>query len=973
MPKKISNEIVSIPMVGENELILPEYFVQKNKKKVKKNVNGKKETFIEDVYKLVNPMTKTRHLAKRNGEPVIKLIRKPIKEMVLDETNREIPLSKFSKSDRLKIKNHFEKIEIHKDKSFWDIPESEAFVNAERGRPERLPINIQLNKERKKAGYKTLGQIRAEEKAKKPKKGKHITMNLDFEPQNKIVEEVIETPKKRIKINVIKKHTEEIIEKPKKQSYTKYETDEERKEAIKQQKKESAKRAEKRPYKKYETEEERKEAIKQQKRESAKRNKYPIPDIFKESYNDEPTKIGNKPMTQEEKTNLTKKLNQDNAIKRRTIRKILYSNAKKDPNEKPINFEYEKKQQEKADEEFNKLFKLKKKKKISTILGTGIKEDIKNFGNKIVKGVKNLGHTIVHKTNETTNTIKHQSNDKFDKLRELTEQIKTKGTNYVNAIIKGRNDLPPKVRDILSKYGDNLIDTITICRTPVPGILTGALSAISGGAFGQALKNSPYDKLFHLFIRISIDNGMVLTMEKNEVINMDIDPPIPKDTEQKSVNIPLGMTSNELMEGAKRIQGGKFFNYSARDNNCQDFILAIFNGSNIGNQEDRDFIKQDTKGLFGDNVGLRKFSNTVTDLGGIANTVMTGAGIENIDWGSFTKYFKNRPKKLKHLTTLDQLATYIINHPKDFSKLTLKRALFYEHVVKKKSIHNNMGRKKVYHSDSDSDSDMEGEGIKELWNNSKFGKTINNSVRKHKGVIDAVRNDPTVQNFYHGKHISPYHKDIDAVVNHFGSGLGTGIEGSPHHGGVVVPYGYGLYAGNPSGGSIHGGIHHHHHIHIEGQGMWDWADPKKNGVAKAFDPNQNGVAKAFQPITNVVQQIPVKKNQFEDLGKLVRDQMEKHNINNKGALQGLKTAGHYAIPATTSALGGIAGTTLGALTTGGLGSFAGGIAGSAAGSYAGDKINQKLGIGLHKRKGRFVKGSQEAKEHMRRIREMKRR
>ena len=149
--------------------------------------------------------------------------------------------------------------------------------------------------------------------------------------------------------------------------------------------------------------------------------------------------------------------------------------------------------------------------------------------------------------------------------------------------------------------------------------------------------------------------------------------------------------------------------------------------------------------------------------------------------------------------------------------------------------------------------------------------------------------------------------------------------------------------------------------------MWDWADPKKNGVAKAFDPNQNGVAKAFQPVTTAIQSVP----KPQDLGNKIRDEMEKRGINNKGALKGLKTAGHYAIPALTSSLGGIAGTTLGAAATGGLGGFAGGVAGSAAGAYAGDKINQKLGIGLHPGQGKFRKGSQEAKEHMARLRAMR--
>jgi hypothetical protein len=54
-----------------------------------------------------------------------------------------------------------------------------------------------------------------------------------------------------------------------------------------------------------------------------------------------------------------------------------------------------------------------------------------------------------------------------------------------------------------------------------------------------------------------------------------------------------------------------------------------------------------------------------------------------------------------------------------------------------------------------------------------------------------------------------------------------------------------------------------------------------------------------------------------------------------------KKAGHYLIPAATSALGGVAGTAVGGPL--------GGIAGSAAGSYAGHEIDQKLGIGIRKR------------------------
>jgi hypothetical protein len=55
---------------------------------------------------------------------------------------------------------------------------------------------------------------------------------------------------------------------------------------------------------------------------------------------------------------------------------------------------------------------------------------------------------------------------------------------------------------------------------------------------------------------------------------------------------------------------------------------------------------------------------------------------------------------------------------------------------------------------------------------------------------------------------------------------------------------------------------------------------------------------------------------------------------------GLKTGAHYAIPAITGTLGGIAGAELGPV---------GSMAGSAGGSYLGNQITKSLGVGLRKR------------------------
>ena len=42
----------------------------------------------------------------------------------------------------------------------------------------------------------------------------------------------------------------------------------------------------------------------------------------------------------------------------------------------------------------------------------------------------------------------------------------------------------------------------------------------------------------------------------------------------------------------------KFFTYNAVSNNCQGFLLAFLQSSNIGTPENYTFVKQDTESLF---------------------------------------------------------------------------------------------------------------------------------------------------------------------------------------------------------------------------------------------------------------------------------------------------------------------------------------------------------------------------------------
>jgi hypothetical protein len=72
------------------------------------------------------------------------------------------------------------------------------------------------------------------------------------------------------------------------------------------------------------------------------------------------------------------------------------------------------------------------------------------------------------------------------------------------------------------------------------------------------------------------------------------------------------------------------------------------------------------------------------------------------------------------------------------------------------------------------------------------------------------------------------------------------------------------------------------------------------------------------------------------------------NPSKNNVVSGLKTAAHYLIPATTGALGGVAGSFLGGPV--------GGVLGSAGGSYLGTQLDKSIGVGVRKR-GRPKKGT----------------
>ena len=82
--------------------------------------------------------------------------------------------------------------------------------------------------------------------------------------------------------------------------------------------------------------------------------------------------------------------------------------------------------------------------------------------------------------------------------------------------------------------------------------------------------------------------------------------------------------------------GDKFLPYQSANNNCQIFIMGVLSGNGLNNSERTSFVKQDTKSIFKNNPVLRKFANTLTDIGGYANAI-----VQSVDLHKNTKNKKS--------------------------------------------------------------------------------------------------------------------------------------------------------------------------------------------------------------------------------------------------------------------------------------------------------------------------------------------
>jgi hypothetical protein len=191
------------------------------------------------------------------------------------------------------------------------------------------------------------------------------------------------------------------------------------------------------------------------------------------------------------------------------------------------------------------------------------------------------------------------------------------------------NKLPGGSQKIFDKYKGNKIVSIQVARTPLQGAITKFANWASNGKFDEKLKELGYDNAFHLFMKVKLDNGKTLILEKNERINLDESVPT-FTAETKQINVPIQkpILLDEFMEKTRKMLGDHdFFQYSVSNNNCQKFIKSLLEANGLLTDPIEKFIMQDAKELFSALPSwASSFAQFITDTAGKASQLISGQG-----------------------------------------------------------------------------------------------------------------------------------------------------------------------------------------------------------------------------------------------------------------------------------------------------------------------------------------------------------
>ena len=168
---------------------------------------------------------------------------------------------------------------------------------------------------------------------------------------------------------------------------------------------------------------------------------------------------------------------------------------------------------------------------------------------------------------------------------------------YGDGIFSRKLDFSNKIKKILKKYGNESIVSIRVGRRPINKLVEKAFNIISIGKWEQLRNQYYYDKLFHLFLILTLKDGTKLSFEKNDIVNMNVNDSRCSESGVDCMELEYpqnSITINDLVNRPlDRIGKNDYFIYSPFKLNCQIFIKSVLETFGLYNSKVNNFVYQD--------------------------------------------------------------------------------------------------------------------------------------------------------------------------------------------------------------------------------------------------------------------------------------------------------------------------------------------------------------------------------------------
>ena len=204
---------------------------------------------------------------------------------------------------------------------------------------------------------------------------------------------------------------------------------------------------------------------------------------------------------------------------------------------------------------------------------------------------------------------------------------------YGNGIFSRKLDFSNKIKKILKEYGNENIVSIRVGRRPINKLVEKAFNIISIGKWNELRNQYYYDKLFHLFLIITLQDGTKLSLEKNDIVNMNVNDSRCSESGVDCIELEYpqnSITVNDLVKKPlDRIGKNDYFVYDPFKLNCQIFIKSVLETFGLYNSKVNDFVYQDLTNIIKNLPFYVKWTGkAVTDISAFGKKI-SGAGVKN--------------------------------------------------------------------------------------------------------------------------------------------------------------------------------------------------------------------------------------------------------------------------------------------------------------------------------------------------------